>query len=308
MGCRKVLLLGNGINRSFSSETWDDIIRNMAMEMNSESVLAKKGYESSLPLPLQAVVASKNKIDDYMKNNKKRFYGKVMDDGFRNRLQMILEAGFDDILTTNYSYELEIAATDKTEVSDYYLNKIRRTTKKDRKAEGRLFVYTYNEVTYKHVRNRIWHIHGAAKNPSSMVIGHPYYGDLISKYDDYLKSVGNGYVLNPDLDNSWIDSFIMGEVYTLGLSLDPSEMDLWWLIDRKRRAKLKNGEKMKYGGVHYYAPKWEHEENIEKYELMKWYDVDKVEIGNKGDKSWGDKDYKRYYEEVLKSIVSISKG
>ena len=31
MGYRKVLLLGNGINRSFSSETWDDIIKNMAV-------------------------------------------------------------------------------------------------------------------------------------------------------------------------------------------------------------------------------------------------------------------------------------
>ena len=155
MGGRKVLLLGNGINRSFSSETWDDIIRNMAMEMNPESVLAKEGYKSSLPLPLQAVVASKNKVNDYMKNNKKRFYGKVIDDEFKNRLQAILEAGFDDILTTNYSYELEIASTDKMEVSDYYLNQIRRTTKKDRKAEGRLFVHTYNEVTYKGVSNRI---------------------------------------------------------------------------------------------------------------------------------------------------------
>ncbi len=299
MDYRKVLLLGNGINRSFSSETWDDIIRNMAIERKTDSVLAKKGYKSNLPFPLQAVVASGNQIGDYMKNNKKRFYGKVMDDEFRNRLRTILEAGFDDILTTNYSYELEIAASDKTEVSDYYLNQIRRTTKKDRKAEGRLFVHTYNEVTYKGVSNRIWHIHGAAKNPSSMVIGHPYYGELISKYNDYLKSVGNGYVLNPDLDNSWIDSFIMGEVYILGLSLDPSEMDLWWLIDRKCR------EKSEHGGVNFYVPKWEHEKNIEKFELMNCYEVEKIEIDNKGDKSWEDKDYKRYYEEALKKNIYL---
>lgn len=61
---------------------------------------------------------------------------------------------------------------------------------------------------------------------------------------------------------------------------------------------------MKYGCVHYFAPNWEDEESIEKYELMKCY---KVKIENKSDKLWEDNDYKRYYEEALKRIIDLRK-
>jgi hypothetical protein len=33
---------------------------------------------------------------------------------------------------------------------------------------------------------------------------------------------------------SWIDAFVLGDVYILGFGLDFSEADLWWLIEYKR--------------------------------------------------------------------------
>ena len=62
---------------------------------------------------------------------------------------------------------------------------------------------------------------------------------------------------------------------------------------------------MKYGGGHYYSPEWEHEENIEKYELMRCYKVKIGKIENKGIKSGEVKDYKGYYEEALKRIIGL---
>lgn len=34
--------------------------------------------------------------------------------------------------------------------------------------------------------------------------------------------------------SSWIDYFMLGDVYMVGLGLDISEMDLWWLISCKK--------------------------------------------------------------------------
>ena len=37
------------------------------------------------------------------------------------------------------------------------------------------------------------------------------------------------------IDKSWIDKFILDDVYFLGFGLDYSEIDLWWLLQRKHR-------------------------------------------------------------------------
>ena len=41
--------------------------------------------------------------------------------------------------------------------------------------------------------------------------------------------------------HSWIDSFIYGNVYIVGLRLAFSESDLWWLLNRKRLQENQNG-------------------------------------------------------------------
>ena len=33
----------------------------------------------------------------------------------------------------------------------------------------------------------------------------------------------------------WLDSFVLGNVNILGLGMDFSELDLWWLLNRKKR-------------------------------------------------------------------------
>ena len=295
MSYRKVLLLGNGINRAFSSDSCEDVIRKMAMEMNPGSHYAETGTrDSKLPFPLQAVIASNNEIEKYLKENKKDFFGCIENPNMRKMLRDILLLGFDDILTTNYSYELEIATTDEKTLSDKRLKKMVVTTRSDYRAEPKYFIRTFNNVTYKEKTNRIWHIHGAARNPTSMVIGHPYYGNLIFKYKEYFQSIRNAYLKNPTRNSSWLDSFVMSDVYVLGQSLSTSELDLWWLIDRK------HCEKTPHGKIHYFAPKWERKDNLEKYALMNCYGIEICDsIDSK--KIYGGA-YQKFYESALKMI------
>ena len=85
---------------------------------------------------------------------------------------------------------------------------------------------------------------------------------------------------------SWLDAFIMGDVYVLGFGYDFSEMDLWWLLNRKKR------EKAEHGKLHFYS----HTEGEEsKLSLMKTYDADVHDLGY----YHKPKDYKAFYRDAI---------
>ncbi len=288
MSIPKVLLLGNGINRAFNSDSWEEMIK--AFSDNDKKVEVNR----DIPMTLQPIILSNNNVHETLKKVGKdnKLYGVVKNSEMMSLLQSVLELGFDDIITTNYSYELECAAFGVSRISDYQLRKIRRTYAE--RAEGKYLIRTYNEVVYKGHKNRIWHIHGAAKNPGSIVIGHYYYGNLLTHYKNYFDSVGNSYQTAEDegkeyLTKSWLDSFVLGDIYSVGFGFDFSEFDLWWLLDRKKR------EKASHGILHHYAPYWEDEKNKSKYELMKCYDIS---IHNKNPKV-KDGNYVDYYKSLI---------
>ena len=66
--------------------------------------------------------------------------------------------------------------------------------------------------------------------------------------------------------NSWIDSFILGDIYVLGFGFGLSEFDLWWLLNRKKR------EKAAHGKVYFYEPGGD--KFNEKFELLKLLNVE----------------------------------
>lgn len=187
--------------------------------------------------------------------------------------------GFSDILTTNYSYELEIAASGRENISKWQLKEGRTHTKTVRRAEGKYYLHTYQEVSYKQIENRIWHIHGEARCPSSIVIGHYQYGNLFSRIREYLKQAGNKYVEEQKAQeltgtdaayiSSWIDAFILGDVHILGFGYNVSEFDLWWLLDRKMREKAQKGTTHFY----YYDEETKTADVRDKLNLLQCYGV-----------------------------------
>ena len=78
--------------------------------------------------------------------------------------------------------------------------------------------------------------------PNTVILGHYYYGNLLFCCDEYLthRAPEQRYPLWPGHEElealSWLDYFILGDVYSLGFGFDTSEMDLWWLLCRKKRA------------------------------------------------------------------------
>ena len=261
---KNVLLLGNGIDRSFNSDpiSWGDLLD----KMTTNHSIPK---HDALPFPLEVVLRTDDHVDEALKGHCEELMGSAADEKLREVLTCLLTLGFDDILTTNYDYTLEGTAFHPDEISFSRVSKTMGHTEEVGRAEGKYMLHTYNSANLNGVKNRIWHIHGEARKPSGMVIGHYLYVNLVSKWKEKLNERGKAYKTFDQARPSgcWLDSFIMGNVYILGFGFDFSELDLWWLINRKKREKTQP-----HGRVIFYAP--ENKAEAAKYALLNAYGVE----------------------------------
>ena len=265
----QVLLLGNGLSRSFSQDpiSWDNL-----MEEPSNKNIPQ---EIKMPYGLQVILRTGDNVDTYVKKFAEKMDKEISDNDYYEKLRDIISIRFDDILTTNYDFSVEKAALHCSRIDTYRYNAITKHTPGSKRCERKYFMHTYQEVPIadsSKETSRIWHIHGHVKNPDSIILGHYYYGNLLFKYKEHLDNIGNRYESYQKDGkeyprNSWVDSFILGDVYILGLGLDFAEMDLWWLINRKQR------EKARHGNIYFYSP-LENAGFNEKKELLKVYGVD----------------------------------
>ncbi len=288
-----VLLLGNGINRAFNGISWSGLMK----KINTNTDIPR-GYELTSPMPLQAIILTNNNVSYAMKKYKNEFYGKVEQIRHREMLQKILRMGFDYIITTNYSYELETVAIGKEFISDRELKIMQKHTdaKNVKRSEAKYMLHTYNEVNFEGVENKIWHIHGEARKPGSIVLGHYYYGSLLHRYESFFDKRKNSYfeaeASGEKLDIvSWLDAFILGNIYILGFNYELSEFDLWWLLNRKYN------ENANVGKIYFYEMK-ENVEFNEKLALMKVFNVLPYDLGFEKE----DNLYEEFYNAALQDI------
>ena len=244
----KVLVIGNGLVHG-QSISWGDLIRRVSREdvdISAYEELDSNGYIKFL-VPNTVLTLSTSVVND------KERHEKYLDILNRNSypkndlIHQLLKLPFDAILTTNYTYEIE------SELNPRYPNlKSPSKRKYAYTLEGipdrRYLIHTFNRVLPN--GPDIWHIHGELRCPSSMILSHDEYARHINMILLYNKKRGNDYekYRNSIICKSWIDYFLVGDVYVLGLGMDFSEFDLWWLLGRRMREK--NG----CGDIYFYEP------------------------------------------------------
>lgn len=294
----QVLLLGNGINRAYQGGDWSDLLEEIHTSRKVDFDATKE-----LPFPLQAVLVTEDHVDKAIKENQKLFYGIENIDNLKQPIQKLLCIPFDHILTTNYSYEIERVANPRVQLSGQYCKELMRHTDAVSRAEGKYLLHTYNKVIYEGTAHKVWHIHGEARKSSSVVLGHYYYGNLLGRYQSELQKRGNQQYFRQQhgqsaILNSWLDAFIMGDVYVLGFGFHFSEIDMWWLLNRKNR------ERARHGGLYFYEPS---RGNEVKASLIEAYGGEFENMG-----FWcASPDYKDFYDTVIediKSKVNYAKG
>ena len=271
-GIPQVLLLGNGINRAFNSDSWDDLLNSIDRRSDRYDI---GGYRC--PETLKAILITEDNVDKALRNQKERLgnLGAEKPEAQIRLLQRLLNAGFDEILTTNYSYELETAALGHDRMNERVLRRLQAHTDEVGRCEASLMLHTYNRVEFAGGEQRIWHVHGEARKPDSMILGAYYYGDLLGKMIEHSKKRGS-YTRNSEI-RSWTDAFILGDVYILGFGMGFAESDMWWLLNRKKR------EGTNVGKTYFYELNPRENFNRAKIDLLKLMNVEIIQkcvLGN----------------------------
>lgn len=285
----QVLLLGNGLNRAYDGDTWAEMVDNL----HSNPRVAKASIKQ-MPFPLQIIAATGDQVEHTIKEHKETFYGLDKIEQIRAPIEQLLCIPFDHILTTNYSYEIERVADKRVKADGLFCKKLQDYNPPATKSETKYMLHTYNKIRFQGREHKIWHIHGEARKPDSVVLGHYYYGKLLGKYQDLLGRRGNKQLFReragePPILSSWLDAFIMGDVYVLGFGYDFSEMDMWWLLNRKQREKASTGK------LHYYTHR---EDDAAKLALMRAYGAEIEDL----EYDTAPQDFRLFYQDAIADI------
>ena len=236
----QVLFTGNGVNLAFGGKSWSGLLRNLSERTDLPDAL-------DCPMPLQAIIYTENRLRDAMQGRKAELFGSVETAGQLRFLRKLLSLPFDEAITTNYSYELEATALScQHNIPEATLRTMTQHSPAVSRAEPRCLLHTFNLVPLGGRDARVWHAHGEARKPDSMIIGHYYYARLLGKMIRYLDGRAKEHQRAareglPQKIDSWAEAFLFGDVYILGFGFDLSEFDLWWLLNRKKREKAPHG-------------------------------------------------------------------
>ncbi|MGK4480255.1 hypothetical protein ACSMDC_18035 [Yersinia enterocolitica] len=159
---------------------------------------------------------------------------------------------------------------------------------------------------------KIWHIHGAVNNPSSIILGYEHYSGYLQSMRGYT-TTGSQYsnksfkepltkrLQANDIGNSWIDAFFTNDVYILGLNLDFVEIDLWWLLTFRERYKIEKKISLQ-NEIIYYIPSYYYNDAASKPKIDLLESVGVI-INHEFGLVFKGKE-KEYYLDVIKDIQS----
>lgn len=254
----KVLLLGDGLNLLSQNLSWKTLLSNVQAKDEAGLAVHDSMDLVDVPYPLQydyLLLSSdfrkrvhevkgstgwKKVIEDRQFALKKAICDELKAFSPNDIYRQLASLSFDAYLTTNYDHVL-----------DGTLNAMSYQSVVGDKSEMNYNIRRKRCLLKGSDKKTIYPIHGDMDSPRSIVIGYNHYCGTVAKISDYLKGnykmkIGKGseFKIPRMLDRlqngddqfySWIDHIFMSDVYIVGLGLDYSEIDLWWLLDRRQR-------------------------------------------------------------------------
>lgn len=274
---KNTLLFGNGLNRiSNDGISWEDILNDLKKDKKFNNgdlpytmIYEKALFDSATNLKYPFIEHEFNlkvKLAELMKGMKP---SRIYDD--------LINLNLNNYLTTNYDYCLKTLFTKKhkyieqnTSTEDIY--SVRRKTK--------IFTSKGKEVC------KIWNIHGEIDDPPTIMLGYDHYTGSLGKIESYVK----GYydfilerekikpvpikrkLVNGEFDDySWIEQFFHSNIHIVGLKLDYSETDIYWILNKRFRIHKELGDKKGMQNKIYF---YTNEENFHKNALLKSFGVE----------------------------------
>ena len=331
-----MLLLGNGLCRAYGGMSWDGLLD----EIKDQKAFPQPARSYVMPMPLKAAMLANNTLS----NKHRRIVAEGNADEsrqartnwgnfikttaqMRDLISRLVNCDFDYVLTTNYSYEIEAALLGEEKLSPQGISKLMNFHEVNN-AQIQFLTNTFNLVG----NIPVWHIHGEARKPDSIILGHYYYGKLlrrcvarldgtkeitedkksayIGKEKEFTRNIK---AKRPQRIGSWIDAFVLGDVHILGFGMDFSEADLWWLVEYKRNHQDFCGKTIFYEPgkanisacvfnghtVCAQAANYVHSEKCKHLLLKETYGVEMKTLGITIQQ---DEDYKNFYTKAIETI------
>ena len=285
-----VLLLGNGINLTFDKVSWDELLKKITtINLSDDDQKIIEG----MPYSLRPVILSNDTIDKQIEKVSSQMLSSQISREHRQLIKEYVDSKFDAILTTNYTYEIELAIDEDFVCKSKARSKYRIKTVDNK--SSKLNLYKYMNVSSDEVEHQIWHIHGEAARPTSMILGHYYYGKALGEIQSYVADFFRRYkgCNSRGIDfqpQSWIDYFLIGNVYIVGFGMDFSEIDLWWLINCKKRHPQNESK------IYFFEPNLSKPNKNGIEMLAKAYGITVIT------ESVNEKEYLSYYKKTIRQI------
>ena len=296
----KTLLFGNGLNLLIPGQLrWLELLEKIKRE--------NKFDDLRLPntMIFERILLERQKLEFGIKaheGNIKAEISELLNNIPTNEFyKLVYSLGFKNYLTTNYDYSLnkmlmELGLSSKSNSTEDIYSIRRNTSVIDKMGKEKC---------------KIWNIHGEGNKPNSIMLGLDHYCGSIGKLDAYLKGTYEfqenkkpvrvksitDKIIQREYDcHSWVELFFYTDIHILGLSLEYSETDLWWILNK--RARIMNNKKTSVhisNQIFYYTPKIE----PEKEGILKSFNVKVVKPQNS---CLGNFNWNNYYRDTIKKI------
>lgn len=326
----QTILFGNGINR-FGSEqfAWDNILSSVSVgNMLPDKIANTHKYEDIL-LGNKFVpsVGSKNTtLNGREAEIKRQIHANIeritISDDAKALYNRLAALDVSNYLTTNYDEQFDEALKN----NKFQIDLRNSRTKENIYSILRRRVYRKENNEVKNV----WHLHGNYESPKSLMLGYDHYCGAIQHMEEYIK---NGKLhtedyklfkkIESELKNrnipsyiihrlknvkdeqrfiSWIEAFFVNDVHIIGFGMDFSEIDLWWILNKRTRLKQyiwsKNPEynNLINNNIYFYGSV---SKEIEI--MLKSYDVDTTNVVVKKPTDWSAK-YNEWIDIMAENI------
>lgn len=232
---QNTLLVGNGLNRASNPEvSWDNLLKDLCPSCLRIEPDAEGG---KIPAPIQFEMIGANLTEGQQRRLGGDAYSALkrqVKDGLeaseikcRSLHKRIRSLALNSIITTNYDSTLEKAFSDDSE-----------TYRRDWPGGSK---YLFGDSC---IRGgvRFFHAHGLLENASSICIGYEHYIGYVQKMRSHFLNKPDEkhssstekideIVLSGESEEAyWPNLFFSSNIYVIGLGLDFSEIDLWWLL------------------------------------------------------------------------------
>ncbi len=254
---QNTLFVGNGFSRAVFQDvpSWEKLFRKKDKSLKAIKNLTFL-YEASRLKSGQGG-ASEAKVKKELVKKIRVFSKKLSGSAVKHLASfgdLLRSHNIHDIITTNYDKGIE------------HILMSACGYRKQKTPKSLLVERIYNIRTYKLFRHagtnhevRLWKIHGDLDRTKSITLGFDQYCGALSKIESYVKgtycstrgepsSKCKGSILDkcrcPKLFDhiSWVELFFRTNVYIVGFGMDFSEIDIWWLLNKRARLKLEAPE------------------------------------------------------------------